>query len=532
MLQTLTLSYETMNNQKTLHQLLVLSAQKYPDRIAVEEIDGSAITYHDLNQLSDRLRDRLIHLGVCPGDRVGIYLRKSIDAVVSIFGILKAGAVYVPVDPGAPPARNAYIFSDCTVKAILIENRFIERLSAELAIQNNLSTLIVLDGTGGGNYLKSALEQAKTNDPLPPRSFELSADDLAYILYTSGSTGKPKGVMLSHQNALSFIDWCSEAFEPNEIDRFSSHAPFHFDLSILDIYVSIKHGATLVLVEEEIGKDPIRLASLISEKRISIWYSTPSILSLLAQYGKLDRYEFPDLRLVLFAGEVFPIKHLRMLKNLLPKPRYFNLYGPTETNVCTYYEIPATIPVDHTNPFPIGKACSHYWIKIVDEQGQEVGIGQVGELIAAGPGVMQGYWNLPEKTSNAFLVDSSGQRWYKTGDVVVQEEDGNYLYLSRRDRMVKKRGYRVELGEIEAGLYNHPDVKEAAVIATSNDENGVQIKAYLSFRGGQNPSRIELKRFCSENLPTYMIPDFFSFLDSLPKTSTNKIDYQTLKTLD
>jgi amino acid adenylation domain-containing protein len=525
------MSYETMNNQKALHQLLVQSAQNYPERIAVEETGEGAITYHELNKLSDRLRDRLIHLGIRPGDRVGIYLRKSVDAVACIFGILKAGAAYVPVDPGAPATRNAYIFSDCTVKAIIIDKRFVEKLSAEFASQNELPTLLVLDESGSGNSLKGALERTNTDKPAPPVSFELSPDNLAYILYTSGSTGKPKGVMLSHQNALSFIDWCSEVFEPSESDRFSSHAPFHFDLSILDIYVSIKHGATLVLIDEEIGKDPIRLALLISDKRITIWYSTPSILSFLAQYGRLERYDYSNLRMVLFAGEVFPVKHLRMLKNILSKPRYFNLYGPTETNVCTYFEIPATIPVDHTKPFPIGEACSHYIIKIVNEQGQDAGIGKTGELIAAGPGVMRGYWNLPEKTANAFIVDSSGQRWYKTGDVVVQDEDGSYLYVSRRDRMVKKRGYRVELGEIEAGLYNHPDVKEAAVIAMSNEENGVQIKAYLSFRGGQNPSRIQLKRFCTETLPAYMVPDFFSFLDSLPKTSTDKIDYQKLKAL-
>lgn len=523
-----------MNNQTTLHKLLVQSAHKYPDRIAVEETDGAAITYQDLDQISGRLKDRLIQLGICPGDRVGIYLRKSVEAVASIFGILKAGAAYVPVDPGAPPSRNAYIFGDCTVKAILVENRFVERLSMELASQDHSPTLIVLDGTGGGDHLKSALERAEFANPAFPAPLSPSTDDLAYILYTSGSTGKPKGVMLTHRNALSFIDWCSEVFEPSETDRFSSHAPFHFDLSILDLYVSLKHGATLVLIEEETGKDPIRLASLISEKRISIWYSTPSILSFLAQYGKLERYEFSDLRLVLFAGEVFPVKHLRMLKDILPSPRYFNLYGPTETNVCTYYEIPATFPVDRTKPFPIGKACSHYdhLTKIVDEQGQEVGMGQMGELIAAGPGVMQGYWNLPERTASAFLVDSSGQRWYKTGDVVVLDEDGNYIYLSRRDRMVKKRGYRVELGEIEAGLYNHPDIKEAAVIAFSNDENGVQIKAYLSFKSGQGPTRIALKRFCTENLPNYMVPDFFTFLESLPKTSTDKIDYQKLKTIE
>lgn len=523
-----------MNPLQTLDQLLVRSAQQYPDRIAVEETDGTAITYRELNTLSDQLRDSLIQLGVCPGDRVGIYLRKSVDTVVSIFGILKAGAAYVPVDPGAPAARCAYIFGDCTVKVILIENRLVENLSVELENLNHHPTLIVLGGTGGGNYLKSALDQPNAAGSAGSASFEFSQDDLAYILYTSGSTGKPKGVMLSHRNALSFIDWCSEVFQPRETDRFSSHAPFHFDLSILDIYVSLKHGATLVLVEDEIGKDPIRLAPWISEKRISVWYSTPSILSFLAQYGKLDQYEYPELRMVLFAGEVFPIKHLRMLKELLPKPRYFNLYGPTETNVCTYYEVPAEIPAELTKPFPIGKACSHYQdlIKVVDEQGQGVEAGKEGELIAGGPGVMHGYWNLPERTANAYLVDASGERWYKTGDIVYEDEDGNYLYVSRRDRMVKKRGYRVELGEIEAGLYKHPNVEEAAVIALSSEENGVQIKAYLSFKNGQNPSRIELKRFCAEKLPNYMIPDFFSFLESLPKTSTSKIDYQKLKSLE
>lgn len=522
-----------MNNPTTLHQLLALSAEKFPDRTAVEETAGGVITYRDLDRLSDRLRDRLLHLGVRPGDRVGIYLRKSVDAVASIFGILKTGAAYVPVDPGAPPTRNAYIFNDCTVKAIVIENRFVEKLRAEFPSGNELPALIVVDGTGSGEFLQKAL-QGESDERSDSAALELTPDDLAYILYTSGSTGKPKGVMLSHGNALGFVNWCSEVFAPTELDRFSSHAPFHFDLSILDIYVSLKHGATLVLVEEEIGKDPLRLAALIAEKRISIWYSTPSILSFLAQYGKLDQYEFPELRFILFAGEVFPIKHLRMLKDLLPGPRYFNLYGPTETNVCTYYEVPATIPADHTKPFPIGKACSHYenQIKVVDEDGHEVETGQEGELIAAGPGVMRGYWNLPERTANAFLVDAAGERWYKTGDVVVEDENGDYLYLSRRDRMVKKRGYRVELGEIEAGLYKHPDVREAAVVAVSNEENGVQIKAYLSFRGEQNPSRIELKRFCTEALPNYMIPDFFSFLESLPKTSTDKIDYQKLKSLE
>jgi acyl-coenzyme A synthetase/AMP-(fatty) acid ligase len=318
-------------------------------------------------------------------------------------------------------------------------------------------------------------------------------------------------------------------FKPHENDRYSSHAPFHFDLSILDIYVPLKHGATLVLIPEDIGKEPHRLAPMIAERRISVWYSAPSILSLLAQYGNLDRYDYSALRLVLFAGEVFPVKHLRALQSLLPPVRYFNLYGPTETNVCTFYEVPMPIPEERVVPFPIGQTCSHLKAKVVDGQGQEVRVGEEGELCVSGRGVMGGYWGLPEQSARAFLEDDAGQHWYKTGDIVVESPDGNYIYLGRRDRMVKRRGYRVELGEIEAGLYRHPVIKEAAVIALPDEEAGVKIKAFVSCREAKHPSLIALKQFCAENLPLYMIPDLFSWHDALPKTSTDKIDYQRLK---
>lgn len=516
--------------QRALHQFLDNSARKYPDRIALDEPGVGTITYRDLASLSDDLRDRLYHLGVRRGDRVGVYMRKSIDAVAAIFGVLKTGAAYVPVDPGSPVSRIAYIFNNCSVKAVILENRSEKNLAAEIDKGRETPELLLLDGVGGGLPLRQALEAAQEKDPVRAGETENpSPDELAYILYTSGTTGRPKGVMLSHRNAISFVDWCSETFDPNEEDRFSSHAPFHFDLSILDLYVSIKHGATLVLVGEEVGRDPVRLATLFSEKRISIWYSTPSILSLLAQLGKLEKYDYSALRTVLFAGEVFPVKHLRLLKTLLPRPRYYNLYGPTETNVCTFHEIPDQIPEDRTQPFPIGKACSHLQTKVVDMDGREAPIGEEGELCVSGPGVTQGYWSLPEQTTTAFLEDGFGQRWYKTGDVVVEGDDGDYVFIGRRDRMVKKRGYRIELGEIEACLYGHPKVEEAAVIALPGEETGTLIKTFLSFRDGKRPSLIELKRFCAENLPLYMIPDVISFLDTLPKTSTDKIDYQRLK---
>jgi amino acid adenylation domain-containing protein len=391
---------------------------------------------------------------------------------------------------------------------------------------------LVVPGAAEGQPHRVALDAALNAAPASPRVATADSEptDLAYILYTSGSTGRPKGVMLSHDNAVSFVDWCSEVFAPKPNDRFTSHAPFHFDLSILDIYVPLKHGAALVLITEDIGKDPQRLAQVISEQRVSVWYSAPSILSLLAQFGHLSDHDYSDLRLVLFAGEVFPVKHLRALKALWPRPRYFNLYGPTETNVCTFYEIPEIIPDDRTSPYPIGKVCSHLYGKVVDTAGNEVAGGLEGELCIAGRGVMQGYWNLPEQNQRAFLSDGSGMRWYKTGDVVVEAEGGDYTYIGRRDRMVKRRGYRIELGEIEAGLYRHPAIKEAAVIAVVDSAEEIKIRAHLAC-GAKHPSLIEIKRFCADQLPLYMIPDLFSWHETLPKTSTDKIDYQRLKEL-
>lgn len=517
-----------------LHELLDRTARRTPDAVAVEEPDGpqtrgGAVTYRELAELSDRLRDRLRHLGVKPGDRVGLYMRKSIDGIATIFGALKAGAAYVPVDPQAPPARNAYILNDCSVRAVVIERRFEGRWREALEPLGPTPAVIIVDDAGGGRGLAAALDHGEGSRPAAAPSTASGPDDLAYILYTSGSTGKPKGVMLSHANAVGYVDWCSAVFAPTERDRFSSHAPFHFDLSILDIYVPLKHGGTLVLIGEENGKEPAGLAGLIAERRLTVWYSAPSILSLLAQYGDLDKRDLSSLRLVLFAGEVFPVKHLRGVKALVPRPRYFNLYGPTETNVCTYYEIPQVIPDERTEPYPIGKTCEQLQSRVVDGDGRDVADHEEGELCIAGPNVMQGYWNLPEQTARCFLVDGAGRRWYRTGDVVRADREGDFIFLGRRDRMVKRRGYRVELGEIEAGLYRHPAIREAAVVAVPNEEAGVKIRAFLSCREGQRPSLIQLKRFCAENLPLYMVPDTFDIIDTLPKTSTDKVDYQRLK---
>jgi amino acid adenylation domain-containing protein len=512
-----------------LPELLDSSARRRPNHVAVESPPNGSITYRELVALSDHVRDRLLAMGVQPGDRVGIYLRKSIDAVAALLGVMKAGAAYVPVDSAAPFWRSAYILHDCAVKVAFIEDKLVEGWSEETKKLGDVPQLIVIENAGDGGGLRAAL--AASAAPSSGAIQYPGSSDLAYILYTSGSTGKPKGVMLTHRNAMAFVDWCSDVFSPTDDDRFSSHAPFHFDLSILDLYVPLKHGATIVLIGAEQGKEPLGLAQLVADRKISMWYSTPSILSLLAQYGKMDRFQYPYLRVVNFAGEVFPVKHLRSVKKLWPHPRYYNLYGPTETNVCTYHEIPEHVEEDRTEPYPIGKVCEHYRARVVEPDGSDVVKGQEGELVIAGDGILQGYWNLPDNTARAFLVDDQGERWYHTGDVVIEGDDGVFTFVGRRDRMVKRRGYRIELGEVEAGLYKHPAVREAATVAVKDAEGGVRIVAFLSCKDGAKPSTLEMKRFSSENLPMSMIPDQFKIVDELPKTSTDKVDYQRLMSM-
>jgi non-ribosomal peptide synthetase component F len=336
--------------------------------------------------------------------------------------------------------------------------------------------------------------------------------------------------MLSHANAFSFLDWCRKALGPwDDDDRFAAHAPFHFDISVFDLFAACRNAATLVLIGENLAKDPARLGDFIAKQRISVWYSAPTILALLTQHGGMDRPDFAAPRLVLFAGEVFPVVALRRLRTLWPHAAMWNLYGPTETNVCTAYPIPMTIPADRTSPYPIGPVCPPLRARVVDEHGHDVPSGALGELLIAGPGVTRGYFGQPQLTSAAFLVEDD-TRWYRTGDLVHDETGGCFQFHGRRDRMVKKRGYRIELGEIESALYRHDGVHRAGVVSQVN-EHGVSIAAFIALKSNHKKSIIAMKRHCMHYLPHYMIPDMITFLDDLPATSTDKVDYQRLKSL-
>jgi len=505
--------------------MLLDSAATWPDRTAIEEPGVGRITYRELEQLSEELSRYLRVHGIRPGDRVGLYLEKSIDAVASIFGVLRTGAAYVPVDPAAPFSRNEGILKSCAVAAVIAEEPHAKALRESWPAEQR-PHILSLEKTGGGKYLRAALEAAPANAFPTGSAPSIEPHHTAYILHTSGSTGRPKGVVLSHQNAAVFVNWCRDEFQPTPHDRVSSYAPLHFDLSILDVFLTLSSGATLVLIDAKTAKSPKALAALIAQERITIWYSTPTALMLLMQAG-LQQYDCSPLRIILYAGEVFPPGPLSELRKLLARSTIYNLYGPTETNVCTFYRLPDESG-DPNEQIPIGVACPYARTKVVDEAGETVPRGEMGELLVAGASVMQGYWGGAEGRADPFVLDAAGKRWYRTGDFVRQDAEGNYRFLGRRDRMIKRHGYRVELDEIESCLHRHPAINEVAVVGVEKAAAGMQVTAFIACSGAP-PSIIELKRFCVENLPAYMVPDFFRFQAVLPKTSTSKIDYALLK---
>jgi amino acid adenylation domain-containing protein len=516
-----------------LSRLLDMAVARNPNGIAVEDESGATVNYVELARMADRLATRLARWGVGPGDRVALFLPKSIEAVAAIHGILRNGAAYVPVDPMAPAIRGAGILADAGVKAAVVAAPLVQSLRDAWPASGPMPRLIVV------GHEPTSLDPADATfgdvlrddapSPLPPPH---RADDPAYILYTSGSTGRPKGVALSHANAFAFVDWCEAHLAPRDGDRFASHAPLHFDLSVFDLYSSVTHASPLILIGEALAKDPARLGPFLSERRIDVWYSAPSILALMADHGGLEEAGRRAPRLVLFAGEVFPIAGLKRLRSLWPAATLWNLYGPTETNVCNAQRIPDVITSDRTEPFPIGRVCSPHRARVVDERGSDVEPGAIGELLIAGPGVMIGYFGRPDLTQAAFLCDGSGARWYRTGDLVADEGDGVYRFHGRRDRMVKKRGYRIELGEVESALYRHDGVDRAAVVARADDDAGVSIAAFVALKPDRKGSIIAMKRHCTMYLPHYMIPDTITFLPALPTTSTDKVDYQGLARID
>jgi L-proline---[L-prolyl-carrier protein] ligase len=504
-----------VNAPDRLDGLLRAAAAMRPDKPALESAAHS-ISYAELDAAADRVAAALADLGVSVGDRVGIRLEKGIEAITGLYGAMRAGAAYVPLDPGAPPKRTAYIATDCEIAALISDA---EQIAALREIDQAAAPRGIACAPSAPEGFV-AWDEVQSGDGRSP-GHQLIDTDLAYILYTSGSTGEPKGVSISHRNSLTFVRWAAKTMELRDADVLSSHAPLHFDLSTFDLFAAASAGATTCLVPPDAAMFPPRLAEWIREREISVWYSVPSALAMLTTYADLEADPLESLRLILFAGEVFPVPHLRDLMRLVPQARYFNLYGPTETNVCTYHEV-RQVPSADDPPVPIGQPCENTRCEVVDESGNvHEEVGAEGELVVTGSIVAQGYWGDAERTAERFR----GPYTYWTGDIVQildTEPVPQYRFVGRRDHLIKSRGYRIELGEIEAALHAHPQVAECIAVAVPDDLIGNRIAAFCTVQ--QQTDEDELERSCRDRIPSYMVPERIIVLDSLPRTPNDKYD--------
>jgi clorobiocin biosynthesis protein CloN4 len=478
-----------------LHRLLYDSARRRPDAVAVHSDEG-AVDYRTLDRLADRAATALLSRGVRPGDRVLVWSHKCVHAIAVMQAALRIGALYVPVTGSNPPARLSRIASSCEPALVVADRTGVERARAAGWDAAPL--------TG----FEELLEQA--SDGAPPVPYDNDPDDPAYILYTSGSTGEPKGVCISHRNALAFVDWAVRELRLEPEDRLSNHAPFNFDLSVFDLYGAFSVGASVHLVPEQLAYAPYQLARFIHERNISVWYSVPSALSLMIREGDLlDGSAPPALRACVFAGEPFPIHHVHALRKAWPQVRLLNWYGPTETNVCTSYEV-TQADLDRESPLPIGRACSGDTVVLDAPPGEE------GEVVVTGPTVMLGYWGREPHRGP-----------YRTGDIARLGPEGNLEYVGRRDHMVKVRGNRIELGEIEAAVGTLESVAEVAVLVIG-EGLASRLDAVVVPSSGQRPSLLAVKHRCAERLPTYMNIDRLHFVEDLPRTSNGKLDRPAL----
>jgi amino acid adenylation domain-containing protein len=501
----------------------------HPDKPAVSG-ERDAISWTELLRGARSIAARLRAAGIGRGERVGLWMDKTPRSVQVLLGVLHAGAAYVPLDPRSPPARAAAVARDCCLAAVATDASHLAALP--LALEGAAPRLVLVDGAGaaaGSARLagRTAVEPLAAALRLPPAAPDRPRpDDLAYVLYTSGSTGVPKGVAHTHASALAFAQWVVRRFAIHEDDVFSGHAPLHFDLSTSDLFASLGAGASVRLLSPVEGMLAPYLVRMMDVWGITVWYSVPSALVAMLEQGGLEARPPTKLRVVLFAGEVFPLAQLRRLRRTLPDATLANLFGPTETNVCSYHVLPPELPLGDA-PLPIGIGCEHLETFAMGDGGEEITTpGPEGTLWARGGSVMRGYWGDAARTAAVLRPDPRGRPGLAccTGDRVVLRADGGYDFRGRRDHQVKVRGHRVELGEIEAALCAHAAVREAVAVAFPDREGGARIRAAAVPRAGMGVAVAELTAHLAARLPRYMLPADLEVVADLPRTSTGKVD--------
>lgn len=488
------------------------------------------LTYGELDTKSNQLANSLIAKKIKRGERIGIFMPRCLESVMAVYGILKSGAAYVPLDPFAPAHRTAAIIEDCNIKTLVTISNQKNRIEGLLKETSQVQLIIGTETIS--NCVSIAWETINKEKNSKP-FLKILESDLAFILYTSGSTGSPKGIMHTHYSALSLAKIVKDTFDFHEDDIFGNPAPLHFDPSTFGYFVAPFVKASTIIIPDAYLKMPASLSSLIAKEKVSVWYSVPLMLIQLLKSNTLTNHDFTNLRWIFFAGEVFIPKHLKALMETWPQARYCNLYGPAELILCTYFNIKEAPEVNQH--IPIGTTWANTEYKILNENENEVGTGEVGELAIRSATLMQGYWNNEELTNRSFyrvsVANGYEHIYYKTGDLVQLSEQQELLFLGRKDRQIKLRGYRIELDEVENVLLKHHFIEEAAVIAINQTEDAQKLVANVKAKELESIDEKELQHFCSQYLPAYSIPETILIVEDFPRTSSGKIDRKKLEHL-
>jgi len=517
-----------------LQNYLDESFRAHPEMPALVDEHG-ATTYGSLYADANRIARCLKEGGVERHDRVVICMKRSAQVVLAMMGVLKADAIYVPVDAKAPVERVARIIADCRPSALICDGPVLQALSEAASGTSPLQggRLALVFGAKGGvaGIPCIRLEDLSGFSPEPPRCDNIDADP-AYILYTSGSTGVPKGVVVSHLNVINYIEWASECFQVGANDRILGTAPFHFDMSTFDIFTPLKAGGTLCIAPERHLLFPNKLLDTIEKEEITLWKGVSSLLMYLSSTGSLKEGRIPSLTRVLFGGEVLPTKHLMNWMKVYPSKRFYNVYGPTEaTGISAYYPVEKA-PAAAQEAVPIGRACANTEILILADGDRVAGAGETGELCIRGSGLSLGYWNDEEKTASAFVRNPLGasqhDRIYRTGDLARMREDGLIEYLGRKDFQVKHMGYRIEIFEVEKAILAHENVQQAAVLLCESVKEEVsELVAFIEAQETVDTDAVW--QALGRSLPSYMLPKRIIALERIPVNDRGKTDRAALQ---
>jgi amino acid adenylation domain-containing protein len=528
----------------SIHDLFERQVARTPAAVAIE-FDGQSLTYHELNSCANQVAHYLINLGIGRLNLAGICVERSLEMVVGLLGILKAGAAYVPLDPSYPRERLEFMLDDAQVSVLLTQEGLVKRRGWKSVLSQG-------EGTEEGKAQRSILDsrmklvcldrdwpiiaKQSVNDP----KLRFDSETPAYVIYTSGSTGAPKGVCGLHRGAVNRFSWMWRGYPFHENEKSCIKTSLSFVDSVWEVFGPLLKGVPSVLISDETVRDLELFIRALSKDRVTRIVLVPSLLKTLLDAFPLLQDKLPQLKFWCSSGERLSSKLVHQFRQSMPDAMLVNLYGSTEVSGdATYYDFKFADPdID----VPIGRPISNTQIFILDSQRQLVPIGVPGELYVGGDALAQGYWKRPELTAESFIGNpfsaEAGARLYRTGDRARYWSDGNIEFLGRADNQVKIRGCRVELGEIEDALNRHPTVKESVVVAVdegSSDSDNFKskignLKSLLAYivPVAVSPSVTELHNFLKEKLPEYMIPSSFVFLNGFPLTPNGKIDRSAL----